>query len=312
MIDVAHKNINKKPRILYFLLAGLILVLLIQIGYIIAYDRTNVTTRVNITQSLPIITSIIINQGAPINLSEGTVRLVECNVTIIDYNGLADIDKVNATFHRDNVSPFGAQDNNTRYQNYSCEYNQTVNSYTFRYICAFNNVTYHAYNGSWNCSVQVNNTLNYPINGTNSSLIYPLFAMNVTDLIDYGNLSVFDTSNVQQVNVTNWGNQPINLSVYGYGGTSNLTGQELSFICPYGTNITIGNERWTPVGNVSWVTMVNLTSGPRTIGNVTIFKQQTDELSLNTTYWKLYVPPNPFGVCNGTVVYEAQLAGWSG
>lgn len=278
-----------------------------------AYDTSTVSTTLNVTQNLPVIYSMVINYGNPINLSEGNYYEVMCNITIVDYNGQADLEKVNATFFRNNgtgangFGVYGAEDNNSRYHT-NCTYDSTIDASLFAYNCTFN-VTYHAFNGSWNCTSWLNNTLNTPVNGTNSSEIIALFAMNVTDVIDYGDMSVYDTSSVRSVNVTNWGNMPLNLTVYGYGGDSNVTGANRSFICPngYSSNITVDNERWSIVGDVLWGLMTNLTSGPVLIDNLTIQKQSTDVNIWNTTHWKLYVPPNPFGSCNGTIVYEATV-----
>jgi hypothetical protein len=132
--------------------------------------------------------------------------------------------------------------------------------------------------------------------------------MNVTDVMDFGDMAVFDTSDPHTINVTNFGNMPINLTIYGFGNTSNTSGGDRAFICPAGSNISVDNERWTLHGDVQWNGMNNLTSGPRKIDNLTIQKQSTDENVWNTTYWKLYIPPNPFGACNGTIVFEAVAA----
>ncbi|MFH1916366.1 MAG: hypothetical protein ABIJ21_03820 [Nanoarchaeota archaeon] len=295
-------------KILALLIAATSLLMIGLVGVAVSYDQTTVSTQVNITQSAATVANIVINQGGPINLSEGTDLNVVCNVTITDYSGLSDIDKVNATFHRSNTSVFADAENNTVYKNTNCSYNYSIDANNFAYYCDFN-VTYYAYNGSWNCTVFVNSTLNYTQNGTNFSTIYPLYAVNVTDAVDFGNLSVFDTSDVSEINVTNWGNQPLNLTIYGYGGNSNASGGGLAFVCPIGTNISIGNVRWTSLGNISYDTMVAMTSGPRVVQNITVPKQMTDELSINTTYVKTYIPPNPFGVCNGTIVIEGQLGG---
>jgi hypothetical protein len=300
-------------KILYIVLAGVLVLFFIQVGQLQADDATTVTTRVNITQALPIIQNITVNSGLPINLTEGSVYPLLCNVTVVDYNNLSDIDFVNGTFFRTNVSLMGAEDNNTRYLNTNCSYNHTVEPFTFAYYCWFN-VTYHAFNGSWNCTAFTNNTLNNPQNGSNSSEIIPLYAMNITDVVDYGDLAIFDTSTVRSVNVTNWGNRPINLTIYAYGGSDNATGGGLSFVCPNGfsTNISVDNQRWTLEGDVPWSTMIPFTSGPVNVDNVTIQKQTTDANVWNTTHLKLYVPPNPFGACNGTIVYEAFNGGYTG
>lgn len=310
---------NIKERTLDLVLAaGLFIFVLsvVGIGYVISTPKT-VETTVNITQGLPIIDEIVINYGNSINLTEGSTFAVLCNATIVDYNGVGDLSRVNATFFRNNgteatgYGAYGPENNNSRYENANCTYDSTINSFTFNYNCTFN-VTYHAFNGSWNCTVWANNSLNTPTNGTNSSHIYPLYAINVTESVDYGQLSVFDTSDMYTVNVTNFGNMPINLTVYGYGGSDPTEGDGYSFVCPdtSGTNISIEYERWVVSDNtIAWGNMIPLTSSATLMDNVTIQKQSTDSMVWNTTYWRVYIPPNPFGSCNGTIVYEAILGG---
>jgi hypothetical protein len=298
---------------LYILATSMVLVGILT-GVVLAWDTTNVQTQVNITQGAPIVSTIAINSGGNVNLSEGSLRQVWCNATIVDYNGLDDISKVNATFFRtngtsaDGYGVFGAADNNSRYHNVNCTYNATIASWTYSYLCDFN-VTYHAYNGTWNCTVWANNSLSSPRNSSNASWVSALYAINVTAAADFGNLSVFDTSNVSTINVTNFGNMPINLTVYGFGNTSNATGAGWAFVCPAGTNISVGNLRYTLEGNADWSTMTALTNGPALIDDLTIEKQSGDENKWNTSYWKLYIPPNPFGLCNGTIVFEAIAGG---
>jgi hypothetical protein len=279
--------------------------LFLRMGLVESYDTTTLNTQVNITSSPASVSSIAVNAGASVNLSEGTTRSVLCNATITDYQGQPDIDKVNATFFRSNESVFGAQDNNTRYTNSSCTYEYAADSLNFVYYCTFD-VVYYAYNGSWNCSVFVNSTLNFTNNMTLQTTIFPLYAINVNSTIDFGNLSVFDSSTAIPVDVTNFGNQRLNLSVYGYGGTSNATGGGKAFNCPSGSNISIDNLRYSLDGSLAWAEMTNLTSGARLVQNVSLEKQMADVAIINTTYWKLYVPPNPFGLCNGTIVYDAS------
>ncbi|MBU1974953.1 MAG: hypothetical protein KKG59_00960 [Nanoarchaeota archaeon] len=314
-----EKGEFKERLILRVLYSGLFIVALVfvwNIGLLTASDETEVITRLNITQALPIITDIEINYGDVINLTEGSHYQVLCNATIVNYNGLGDFSMVNATLFRTNGSSgtnfglFQAEDNNSNYQMANCSYDMTLDTFTYGWNCTFN-VSYHAFNGSWNCTVFANNSLNTPVNATNSSEIIPLFAINVTDVVDLGDLSVYQTSGVHSVNVTNWGNMPINLTLWGYGGEDNATGYNLSFMCPdgAGTNISIGYMRWELRDDNGWVNMTNLTIGPILIDNVTIEKQSTDVNIWNTTYWRLYVPPNPFGACNGTLVYEATLGG---
>lgn len=270
----------------------------------LSYDATNVSTRVNITNSMPEI--LAISMDSPITLVEGTTKTVFCNVTIRDYNGYNDISLVNATAYHNLTSTWNsANDNNNHYSNSSCVFNTNTDANTGIWNCAFD-MQYYSNNGTWGCFVFVEDNYGYTDNATDYGSISPLYALNVTSLIDYGNMAVGDTSTSSEItNITNFGNMNINISVYGYGGDNPTSGDGLAFVCAVG-NISISNERYSTTDSV-WGSMNSLTNTSALIPGLTVV-QQTDDLTpvVNNTYWRLYVPPNPFGQCNGTVVFEAQ------
>jgi hypothetical protein len=274
---------------------------------VVSYDQTNITTLVNVTNSIPEIIAVSIDGGVPIDLIEGSTKTVECNITVRDYNGNADVNYLNATLYSTDYSTRDAAlDNNTNYflETPVCtNTSQTAN--TAIYSCDFE-VWYFAYNGTWECNASVTDSYGYSGNGANTSTINPLYAINVTSVIDYGNMAVGDTSTSSETaNVTNFGNMNINISVFGYGGTDFATGNNLAFICEQG-NITVDNKRYSAVDQ-AWATMTSLTNESAIIGGLTVLNQDTEIPVFNQTYWRLYVPPNPFGQCNGTVVFEAEL-----
>jgi len=91
--------------------------------------------------------------------------------------------------------------------------------------------------------------------------------------------------------------------VYGYG---NVSGDGLAMVCDQG-NITIDNERYSVDIADTWATKTQLSGAGTQISNLTISKQTVPATPIiNVTYWQLFVPPNPFGVCNGTVVFQAE------
>jgi D-mannonate dehydratase len=150
-------------------------------------------------------------------------------------------------------------------------------------------------------------TYNFTASRTNTTVIDPLYALNVTSSLNYGNLAVEDYSNNLTANITNFGNMNINVSVYGYGGTDFTQGENLSMICQYG-NISINWERYSLTDNGpgdAFENKTSLTSTPTDM-NLTVYHRLDDSAeSFNNTYWQLYVAPNPFGTCNGTVVFTA-------
>lgn len=262
------------------------------------YRNVSVDTKVNITNAGPEVQSITLEN--PITLVAGSTKRVQCNASVFDYNGYGDIYNVNATFFHSSSSFSAADNNNTHYTNSSC-LRTAQNGYYANYTCSFD-VYYYAINQTWNCSVSVNDTLSFDYRKDNSTIIYALYALNVTSLIDYGDMAIGDTSANKTANVTNIGNTNMNISVYGYGLTP---GDGLAMDCAVG-NISIANEKFSYNISHNYTQKTPLTSFAQPVG-LTVNKQTTPGVSMtNTTYWQLYVPPNPFGVCNGTVVFQAE------
>lgn len=303
----------RRPMVGYALLAlfGLLGLAPLILSYSIGpnYHNISVDAIVNVTQSKPEVISVLINDGsANITLSAGTTKKVICNATIRDYNGGATITEVNGTLFFNNTSfETDADDNNTHYSNTSCT-SVNANGYYNNFTCVFD-VLYYANNGTWVCNVTAKDP--YDFNGDdtgsnfNTTMFDPLLAINVTNPIDYGDLAVGDTSGIVDANITNFGNRNINITVRGYG---NESGDGLAMVCEFG-NITVDNERWSLNATDVWASMTPLTSASDMIGNMTIAQQLNDsDQEWNRTYWRLYVPPNPFGFCNGTVVFEANDA----
>jgi hypothetical protein len=73
-------------------------------------------------------------------------------------------------------------------------------------------------------------------------------------------------------------------------------------------NISIANERFSTNASATYAQMTPLSTSFQNLTGLTVTKQNDTTLRTNTTYWQLYVPPNPFGQCNGTVVFQAELS----
>ncbi|MBU0472091.1 MAG: hypothetical protein KKF65_05680 [Nanoarchaeota archaeon] len=279
------------------------------------YENVTVDTRVNITQSKPVVISVNVDVEENITLTAGGTKLVNCNFTVRDYNGWADINKTNGTFWDDVEANVGdSDDENNHYSNTNCSTVGNDGEYLSYWQCNFS-IYYYANNGSdWKCNVTAidnyyatNN--NFSASNYNTTAIIPLYALNLTQEIDFGNMAVEDTSVVSETaDIINFGNMDINISLYGFGGDdisriSDFSG--LAFVCEIG-NISIGNERFSLIDQ-EWSLMTNLTSTSDLIDGLTM-PQRTAAEVINTTYWRLYVPPNPFGQCNGSIVFEAEIS----
>jgi hypothetical protein len=273
------------------------------------YRNFSVRSTVNVTNAYPEILNVTCSSpGASLTLNAGTTKQINCSVQIRDYNGGGDINYVNGTFYYYLNQTIDPDDNNTHYSNASCV-NITSSGYYTNWTCSFN-VWYYALNGTWTVNATVNDTWGAKsTRGFNYTSISALLAINATSTINFGNLAVTETSNLIEAQVMNFGNVPINVTVAGFGGdnSSNSSTSAVAMICEM-RNISFSNERYSLDGAAAYVDMTSITSTSVTIPDLTVQKQTlSDTFVTNSTYWRLHVnlSDNPFGVCNGSVVFSA-------
>jgi hypothetical protein len=139
--------------------------------------------------------------------------------------------------------------------------------------------------------------------GSGNNTFYPVYALNVTDGIDYGAVAVEDWTGNITANITNLGNMAINVTVEGYGARK---GDGLAMNCSLGGNITVGNERFS-TENVDWGFKIPLNGSSQALSNLTLLKQNDSTVVTNSTYWQLYIDStnNPGGNCTGYVIFTA-------
>jgi len=269
--------------------------IILSFTYVVGYnfEYVNVTSTVNITNAYPVITSVIIDQN--ILLNAGTTKTVYCNATMYDWNGYADIVNVNATIWENlTYTQDAALNNNSKYINQTCNRTQG-NSFYANYTCAFNIWYYANSSTDWVCNVTVIDATNFTASRLNTTTISQYYALNVTPLIDYGNLAVGDTSINTTANITNFGNMNINISVNGTNMTCDVAGK-----------IPVEYQKFSSDPSIDYASKTALSTNLQNISNLTVPKRMTT-LDWNITYWQVQVPAieNPFGRCNGTIVFTA-------
>ena len=283
------------------LMTGIAAVIFAMIGSASAYnfEYLNVTSQVNVTNAYPEITSI--TMGASVLLSAGTTSVTYCNLSINDWNGYTDIIGVNATLWDNATVAVGDSDNpNNHYTNTSCGL-VNGNGYYANYSCAFNVWYYANPSTDWICNATVIDNANFTDTGYNTTEFLAYYALNVTPVIDYGDMILATISSNITANITNIGNSRINISVRGYGVTP---GDGLAMVCQSG-NITIGNEKFS-ASLVNWSSKTPLSGTLQNITGISIPKRVNAQ-TWNLTYWQLYTNPanTPFGECNGTIEFNA-------
>jgi hypothetical protein len=275
------------------------------------YKNVTVQTRVNITNSRPEVLNVtihdILNSSLRnITINAGGFKDITCNTTIRDWNGYGDVSYVNATLWHFATSAYNSSNNNnSHYTNPNCSSSGDGSGFLVQYLCNFS-IIYYTNNGTWICNVTVVDNQSAVGNGGGNTTFYPVYALNVTDGIDYGAVAVEDFSGNVTANISNLGNMAINITVHGYGARFN---DGLAMNCSLGGNITIGNERFSSE-NVDWTSKIPLTSSAQMVPNITLSKQINDTIISNSTYWQLYIDSanNPGGNCTGYVVFTAVIS----
>lgn len=270
------------------------------------FEEVNVTVKANITNAPPEVLEVLIDQD--ITLNAGGLKTVYCNATIRDWNGWEDLESVNATFYHSSSFSGDDYNGNLHYTNTSCSFVQLneENPYLAAATCSFE-VLHYANNGSWYCNVTAKDLYeqqNFTDWLVNTTSINALYALNVTSVIDYGDIAVQDYSEDVPATVTNFGNVDINVSVLGYGL---IQGDGLGLVCDEGSNISVENQKFSLVFDSDWLLMTPLSQDYQDVG---LTLSQPTDLSTpvqSTLYWRLFVPPNPFGECTGTLRFKATL-----
>ncbi|MBU1198416.1 MAG: hypothetical protein KKF46_03870 [Nanoarchaeota archaeon] len=271
------------------------------------YENVTVKTTVNVTQSYPEILNIACVNSSGITLNAGTSTSVNCSIDIRDFNGGDTINNTNGTFYYYLNASSDPDDNNTHYTNATCT--EDANDGFFANWTCFFDVMYYANNGTWVANFTVMDNHNFTDNGNTTAIIYELFALNVTGVIDFGNMAVGDTTGTPvPANITNFGNMDINVSIYGFGGEDDVAYAGLAMVCDQ-RNISLSNERFAINDTATYAEMYQVTGAATPIPGLLVLQQTSETVQvINTTYWRLHVnqTTNPFGVCNGTVIFSAE------
>jgi hypothetical protein len=289
----------------------------------IGSPTTDPTTNLTIANSFPEVHNISINYDNPITLTPNDTTLIECLAIIIDWNGDSDIKFGNATIFDSTISESNPDDDNDHYTNQSCLIDTNTNNfqgiaddaYNALINCTFE-INYFANPGPWNCTIEVNDSAGNIGTGTKEETVSQLLALGLPDVINYGTVNATAVSEERTINVTNFGNIKVNLSLEGYGAYP-LDGNAMN--CTLGgiKNISVENEKYNLTTSISGA--MNLTqfqSNYTSLNPAPTTKQfnltsRLDDLADDTTkptYWRIYVPTGVAGTCQGNIVFGATTA----
>ncbi|MEM4605471.1 MAG: hypothetical protein QW103_00320 [Candidatus Pacearchaeota archaeon] len=265
-----------------------------------------------------------------VDLIPNSTKEVNCIAIVRDWNGEDDIVGVNATFFDvSQSSENGPSNKNNHYKNSSCVISKNFGSYnsysddefSFLANCSFY-LEYYANPGLWQCFVTARDSYSWLDNGRYNVTVTELLSLGLPDIIDYGKVNATYVSDEAKVNVTNYGNVMVNLTLGGYAQT---IGDGFAMNCslpPSGTGkIPIYYEKYNlsestlgPLTLSEFETFyVNLTSP--NINQIVIkefnLQKRTDENENNAikpTFWRIYVPKGVAGNCTGNVVFGAVIS----
>jgi hypothetical protein len=264
-------------------------------------ENATVDTRVNITNSAPIVSSVTLKDS--INLNAYGIKIVGCNATVYDFDN--DTVTLNATLFFEGVAADAVDNQNNHYSNSSCSEVFRDDTET-RFICTFD-VNYFANNGTWYCNATALD--DDDATGTNQSLgstIQPLVAITVPGIIDFGDLAQGEVSADIPKDIISAGNRDINISVKGWGDTED---DGLSMKCTFGS-IAVDYTRYNLTVDSTYADMYRLSQNLEMIPSLYIPKRVSEiEDSYNTTYWKLQIPTGAGGLCEGKILFSASDRG---
>ncbi|MBR9706410.1 hypothetical protein GOV14_05220 [Candidatus Pacearchaeota archaeon] len=263
----------------------------------------------------PEIMNVTLNNNSNIVLSANSTVNVTCIAIIQDWDNESDVENVTGRLYDDKNSSYeGGADKNDHYRDNNCTLNLSYGTnYTLRATCNFT-IEYYANPTSWTCTVVVTDNTSQQDTENATQNVSELLAIGLPNSINYGTVNSTYVSAEQTAEVTNLGNVRLDVNLDGYGISS---GDNLSMNCTLGDvgNIPIGHERFNITASTAGgLTLsnfgsfyTNLTSSPvlQTGFNLAYRVNDTESFASNNTYWRMYVPLDVAGTCNGSIVFGA-------
>lgn len=253
-----------------------------------------------------------------IDLIPAETKEIQCVAVITEYDGESSLTNASAVFF-DNVNSYFNEldDNNSHYTNNSCEINYAYgNQYEAEVVCTFN-ILYYSNSEDWNCTIAIQDNLSIISKAGDITFINPLLALGVDSVINFDLFGGEEVTRESEVNVTNYGNVKINLSLSGYafqendgyamnctfeGETSNISIEYEKF------NLTHSNPGALSLSDFE-IRYVNLTSSPQVKKfDLDYRKEDSQNEAINSTYWRIYVPSQVSGECQGNIIFGAVRA----
>lgn len=247
-------------------------------------------------------------------LAANDTTVIWCAGDLYDLDGFTDYDSGNGTIWNSDMLSFGdSEDNRYYYTNSSCDITEVTGTPNVNGLinCTFS-VWFYANYSQWNCTLTVNDSYGYGVNGTDNATMNKLLAINSPNAsIDWGVRAVDTAYDADlDVSIYNEGNVVLDLQLDAYNDTSVGIPSNYSFDCLTGqirTDAIVYNG--TPGG--IYADSTNLDND--TYLNITGFDLGPQDGTSNSptnesAYFGIYIPSFPTinGTCSGWMRFEAM------
>lgn len=274
----------------------------------------------NITlNSPPNITSIMVDDSIldpldEVDLEIATTRDVVCQAIVeeLDHDNVT---TASSRFYHSSSSYDSIDDNNDHYTNNSCYVNSSyglINEYLV--ICTYS-LEYYSNPGQWGCIVHVSDNQSTIGNGSDNVNVNTLLGVGLPDSIDFGLLGLGKLSNDSEINVTNYGNVILNLSLNTYALDLD---DGLAMNCTNGEDLLTNSQKYNLTSsNPGDLTLQQADLVYENMTNFTVVREfnlqpRTDDLNndaIRPTYWRMYIHDDfAGGFCSGNLRFGAVIA----
>ncbi len=252
--------------------------------------------------NIPYFTST--NHDAVISLTPATTETIWCNGTVMDDDGLTDIDTVQGHLLLNGTLPSDPLDRRNHYHDPDCDLTITLDG---GFACSFD-VYFFADPGAWACNIIVNDSHGYTNTSNLTTAVEELMAIRVDEsILDFGLLEVgTDTGTTDHTHtIYNEGNVAFDILI----DTFNTTiGDSTAMGCDIGS-IPAENVRASLDAGRSIDTRTAAPALGTGFLDTNLTEQDLSEGTLPTStsvHWGIIIPESIAGQCTGNVRYIAQ------
>ncbi|MBL8014734.1 MAG: hypothetical protein JNK26_00920 [Candidatus Doudnabacteria bacterium] len=281
-------------------------------------------TSYTVSNVAPVVSSVAVNSGSDITLTEGTTTNVLVRATVTDNNSCSDLSAVESSLYRSGVG-YTACDNNAEDNDNNCyaviscsvvssgntcggstdasaDYDCTV---SVQYFADPTDASTLFPSETWKGTVKAtdNNSATHNAELSTGVELLSLVAYDVTAAISYGTLAVGGSNDPldKTTTVTATGNVGLDVEVSGTNMTSGAN------------NITVDNQKYATASSTAYASGTSL-SGSATEIELNVLKPTSLSASTKNIWWGLLIPngtvAGTYTGSNTLIAIKGETAGW--